>query len=78
MGKITILLIGLVIITLYLLYGMLFKDFAGKHYDLLKKYFPAFIVWPKKRERYVVLYKIVIVVILFGLISLFFYSAINR
>ena len=71
------LLIILIIIVAYLLNGMLFNDFAERHYDLSKKYFPTFMIWPKTREKYILIYKITIVILLLTLVGFFAYFLIQ-
>jgi hypothetical protein len=77
MDIIAILILGLIMLTIYVLYGVVYKDFAGKHYEMMKKHLPGK-VWPKTREGYIIFYKTVIVLILLVSIGLFLYSIIDR
>ncbi len=56
---------------------MFFKKYAEKHHELLKKYFPSYMIWPKKRESYALTYQITVVVVLFLIVAGIIYVLIN-
>jgi hypothetical protein len=59
-----ILLILVIILLLYLTYGVFYRDFGTKHFNLVKRYFPNFLVWPKTEKVYIILFKIIILILL--------------
>ena len=56
---------------------MLFKEYAEKHHEILKKYFPSYMIWPKKIESYVLTYQITVVVFLLLIVAGIIYVLIN-
>lgn len=47
-----------IILSAYLTCGALFKNFGEKHFDLMQRYFPSFLIWPRGKKSYVRSYKI--------------------
>ena len=48
-----------IILLAYLIYGVYKKDFAKKNLDMINRYFPSFLIWPKDPKKYEILCKIV-------------------
>jgi hypothetical protein len=66
--QLLILLILIALLT-YVLYAALYKDAASKHYDLSKRLYPHFL-FPRKKETYIIVYKVCIIILLLLFVSL--------
>jgi len=56
---------------------MALKDYAEKHHELLKRYFPSYMIWPKKRENYVRIYQLTVSIIIIAISVWVIYRFIN-
>lgn len=60
----TILVLAIIIL-IYVAYGAFYRNFGEKHFDLITRYFPQFMIWPKTQDVYVRLFKSGVLIFLF-------------
>jgi len=62
----------IVLILSCLVYGVYRLDWASKNYEMTKRYFPAFMIWPKDVNKQKVVSKILFPLFLLVFITLLF------
>ncbi len=49
-----------IIFLAYIIYGVYKKDFVKKNLDMINRYFPSFLIWPKDPKKHEMLCKIML------------------